>query len=98
MVHVNMSNSEIITFNYDARRWEYPDGSPYIDGKKRKVCGKCGKPSLDLNGVQDCDFCLQGLTTCDFISDACCGHCCDDDAYICFKDGRRWVLDKEWSP
>ena len=97
MVYINMSNGERVVFNYDTRRWEYPDGSPYILGKKRSVCGKCGKPSLDLNGVCDCDFCLQSLTVCDFISDACCGHGDVDVAYISLKDGRRWVLDKEWS-
>ena len=37
---------------------------------------------------------LQGLTTCDFIDYACCGHGNDEDAYISLKDGRRFVLDK----
>lgn len=42
----------------------------------------------------DCDFCLQGLTVCDFIDYACCGHGDDSLAYISLKDGRRFVLDK----
>lgn len=50
---------------------------------------------MDINGVEDCDFCLQSLTQCDLIDFACCGHGCDEDAYISFKDGRRWILDKE---
>ena len=51
----------------------------------------------NINGVEDVDFCLQGLTTTDFISNACCGHGDNDAAYIALKDGRRFILDKEWS-
>jgi hypothetical protein len=74
------------------KRWEYHDGKPYIKGKE--ICPVCNKPRLDINGVTDCDFCLQGLTTCDFIDNACCGHNHPDLAYISLKDGRRFVLDK----
>lgn len=81
-------------WNREKRRWETLDGKPYINGKE--ICSKCGKPRLDINGVTDCDFCLQGLTTCDFIDYACCGHGNDKNAYISLKDGRLFVLSK-WS-
>lgn len=87
-------NGVKIKYNYDLRRWEYEDGTPYINGKT--ICPKCNKPRLDINGVDNCDFCLQGLTTCDFIDNACCGHGNDDEAYISLKDGRIFVL-SEWS-
>ncbi len=79
-------------WNDDEKRWEYPDGTPYINGKR--ICPNCNKPQLDINGVEDCDFCMQGLTVCDFIDNACCGHGDDSLAYISLKDGRRFVLDK----
>lgn len=84
-----------IKYNYVLKRWEYEDGTLYIDGR-RTVCPKCNKPRLDINGVDNCDFCLQSLTTCDFINNACCGHGNDDEAYISLKDGRLFVL-SEWS-
>lgn len=93
-------NGEKIIFNYDRKIWEYEDGNPFmicISGVKKSVCEKCNKPRVDMNGVKDCDFCLQSLTVCDFIDNACCGHGDDDCAYISFKDGRRWVLDKDYS-
>lgn len=90
-VYSNENNIEII-WNEKMKRWETLDGEPYINGKE--ICQKCGKPRLDINGVEDCDFCLQGLTTCDFIDYACCGHGDDSLAYISLKDGRRFVLDK----
>lgn len=44
------------------RQWKYPDEEDVIDigGKKKRVCSKCNKPRIDINGVVDCDFCLQG--------------------------------------
>ena len=81
----------VIIWNEEHKRYEYPDGTPHINGKR--ICERCGKPRLDINGVVDCDFCLQGLTTCDFIDYACCGHGDDSLAYISLKDGRRFVLD-----
>ena len=90
-VYSNENNIEII-WNEKMKQWETLDGEPYINGKE--ICQKCGKPRLDINGVEDCDFCLQGLTTCDFIDYACCGHGDDSLAYISLKDGRRFVLDK----
>lgn len=81
-----------VFWSEENKRWEYPDGTPYINGKE--ICCKCGKPKLDINGVIDCDFCMQGLGVCDFISDVCCGHGDDSLAYIALKDGRRFVLDK----
>ena len=66
---------------------------PNINGKR--ICQKCGKPRIDVNGVEDCDFCLQALTECELVDYACCGHGDDDMAYISFKDGRRWVLDQD---
>lgn len=87
----------VITWNEKIKQWEYDDGDWCIDGKKKRVCDKCGKPCIDINGVEDADFCLQGLTNCEFISNACCGHGEDSNAYISLKDGRRFVLDKmDW--
>ena len=92
------NNGDRVVYDYETNEWVYPDDD-YIclSGVKRKVCPRCNKPDIDLNNISHCDFCLQSLTVCDFISDACCGHGDDSDAYISFKDGRRWVLDKEWS-
>ena len=88
-------DGNVVIWNDEHKRYEYPDGTPYIHGKR--ICERCGKPQLDINGVVDCDFCLQGLTTCDFIDYACCGHGDDSLAYISLKDGRRFVLDKlDW--
>lgn len=84
-------NDEKIIFNNERKRWEKENGEQYINGKK--ICEKCNKPQVDLNGVKDCDFCLQGLTTCEFIDFACWGHGDDTQAYISLKDGRRFVLD-----
>lgn len=97
MVVTAVDNGITIKWNRETKRWEYLDGEPYYFDHKR-VCNKCGKPRLDINGVKDCDFCLQGLTTCDFISFACCGHNNPEDAYIALKDGRIFILDKEYSP
>lgn len=100
MTHKYDENGEKVVYNYTTNQWEYPLDKEYINvhGKKARVCQNCNKPRLDINGVCDVDFCLQGLTGCGFIDNACCGHGNMDDAYISFKDGRRWVLDKEWSP
>lgn len=78
-------------WNPEKNRWEDKDGNPYINGKR--ICGRCNKPRLDINGVEDCDFCLQGLSVCSFIDFACCGHGDDSSAYISLKDGRCFVLD-----
>lgn len=80
-----------LTFNPETGRWEDEDGN--IGWEHKRVCSQCGKPRLDLNGVSDCDFCLQALTSCDFIDNACCGHGVDENAYISLKDGRRFALD-----
>lgn len=80
-----------LTFNPETGRWEDEDGN--IGWEHKRVCSQCGKPRLDLNGVSDCDFCLQALTSCDFIDNACCGHGVDKNAYISLKDGRRFILD-----
>lgn len=88
---VTANNGELI-FNLKKYRWERKNGEPFINDKE--ICPQCNKPRLDINGVEDCDFCLQGLTSCDFIDYACCGHGNNDMAYISLKDGRRFVLDK----
>ena len=80
-----------LTFNPETGRWEDEDGN--VGWGHKKVCPVCNKPKLDINGVSDCDFCLQALTSCDFIDNACCGHGVDKNAYISLKDGRRFVLD-----
>lgn len=88
-----------VIYNYDKNIWEYSNDSDkiMINGRMKKLCKYCNMPSIDINNVKDCDFCLQGLSVCDFIAYACCGHGNPDDAYITFKDGRRWVLDKTWN-
>lgn len=92
-------NGEKITFNYETKQWEYDDGETYyIGAEKTRLCPRCNRPRISINNVKGCDFCLQSLTICDFIDACCCGHGNDSDAYISFKDGRRWILDKEWSP
>jgi hypothetical protein len=91
-VHGECDGVEII-WSEENKRWEYLDGKPCINGGK-EICGRCGKPRVDMNGVTDADFCLQGLTVSDFIDNACCGHGDDSLAYISLQDGRRFVLDK----
>ena len=76
------------------KQWMYPNGDICINGKRKRICSKCNKPRLYVNGVEDADFCLQSLTNCDFITAACCGHGVDEDAYIALADGRRFVLDR----
>ena len=84
------------TYNELFRRWEdVTMNEPNINGKR--ICPKCEKPRLDINGVEDCDFCLQLLTECSLVDFACCGHGNDNQAYISFRDGRRWILDQESS-
>lgn len=91
------NEGNICFWNEETHQWEYPDGDICIDGKKKRICPKCNKPGLDINGVEDVDFCLQGLTDCSFITNACCGHNNPEDAYISLADGRRFVLDKEYN-
>lgn len=99
MTWANDENGERTEYDYENNRWIYPDEPDYenINGKKKRICPRCNKPRVDLNGVCDVDFCLQGLTTCDFITNACCGHCNPEDAYIGLADGRIFILDMEWS-
>ena len=99
VIHSENENGEKVIWDDNDKQWKYPDEEDVIDigGKKKRVCSKCNKPRIDINGVVDCDFCLQGLSVCDLIDYACCGHNDPDSAYISFKDGRRWILDKEWS-
>lgn len=81
-------------WNEEKRQWEDKEGN--VGYFHKRVCPRCSKPRLDINNVIDCDFCLQGLSDCDFIDNACCGHGNDDLAYISLKDGRLFVL-SEWS-
>lgn len=92
MVAVDRDGIEI-KWNERTRQWEYPNGDLCIKLKRKRICKVCNKPRLDINGVENCDYCLQSLTLCDFITDACCGHGIDDNAYICLADGRRFILD-----
>lgn len=81
-----------LIWNEKKSRWEDEEGN--YGSLHKRVCPKCDKPRLDLNGVEDCDFCLQGLTVCDFIEFACCGHGNDDRAYIALKDGRVFYRER----
>lgn len=86
------SNNGALVFDAKEYKWKRKNGELYVNDKE--ICPNCSKPRLDINGVKDCDFCLQGLTTSEFIDYACCGHGDDSKAYISLKDGRRFVLDK----
>lgn len=92
-------NGDYTEYDYSENKWIFPDDPEYesIDGKKKRICPRCHKPRVDVNGICDVDFCLQGLTQCSFITNACCGHGCDEEAYIALADGRRFIIDKEWS-
>lgn len=91
-------NGEEFEYNYEENKWQYPDKNyENIGGKKKRICGRCGKPQIDINGVENVDFCMQGLTQCDFIYASCCGHGDDSQAYIALADGRIFTLDVEWS-
>ena len=99
MTWANDENDEYTEYDYNTNKWIYPNDPEYenIDGKKKRICPRCHKPHVDVNGVCDVDFCLQGLSNCSFITNACCGHGRDEEAYITLADGRRFILDKEWS-
>ena len=71
-------------WNEETNRWEDEEGN--VGYLHKRLCKKCNKPRLDINGVEDCDFCLQGLSVCSFIDFACCGHGDDSSAYISLKD------------
>lgn len=99
MTWANDDNGNYTEYDYNTNKWTYPDDPEYenIDGKKKRICPKCNKPQVDVNGICDVDFCLQGLSNCSFITNACCGHNNTDQAYITLADGRRFILDTEWS-
>lgn len=86
------ANNGALVFDAKEYKWKRKNGELYVNDKE--ICPNCNKPRLDINSVKDCDFCLQGLTTSEFIDYACCGHGDDSKAYISLKDGRRFVLDK----
>lgn len=37
-------------------------------------CDRCGRKPVNVNDVENCDYCLKDLTKCDLIDYACCGH------------------------
>lgn len=92
-------NGDYTEYDYSENKWIYPDDPEYenIDGKKKRICPRCHKPRIDINGIDDVDFCMQALTQSDFIDNACCGHNNPEDAYISLADGRRFILDTKWS-
>lgn len=59
-------------------------------------CDRCGRKPVNVNGVENCDYCLKDLTKSDLIDYACCGHGNSKLAYISFKDGRRWIIDEDF--
>ena len=69
-----------IYYDEKTETWRFTDNDADINNNRQ--CTKCGKQPIN-----DVDFCLQGLTTSDFISDACCGHGVEK-GYIKLKDGR----------
>ena len=96
MIIGGSKNKRYRVWNEELQCWEDPTiREPNVQGKC--ICKRCGYPRIDINGVEDCDFCLQALTQCDLVDYACCGHGDDENAYISFKDGRRWILDPNYS-
>ena len=65
---------------FRAGRWLYVDGGRVSDDPQR-ACGHCGK-LVTPEGHDGCLGTLPGVTN------ACCGHGQDGDAYIQFDDGR----------
>lgn len=80
-----------IYFDYVKEDWLYSDDNSSIDIER--PCTRCNH--LPLKSGED--FCLRGLSDCEGIINACCGHGNDEDAYIMLEDGRRFVLDRDLS-
>ena len=77
-----------IYYNTEKEEWLYSDDGS--SATKERPCKRCGvKPTTFGH-----DACLEDLTGCKGITNACCGHGRDEDAYILLADGRRFVLDK----
>lgn len=78
-------------YNETKQEWLYSDNNSSINIDR--PCIKCNHLPTNLGH----DYCLKELSNCKFITNACCGHGINDDAYILLKDGRRFVLDKRIS-
>lgn len=75
-------------WNEDAKEWRYVDDDSPADVER--PCKRCG----EWPNKHGHDHCLADLG--DKVNYACCGHGHDREAYISFKDGRRFILDREW--
>lgn len=68
---------------HDGRQWRFADDdSPTVDTWRERPCGHCGLPNTPTGH----DGCLGELPG---VVNACCGHGCEDEAYIQFADGRE---------
>ena len=77
-----------IYYNKEAKEWRYVDDDSSADVER--PCRRCG----EWPNKHGHDYCLADLG--DKVVAACCGHCHDSEAYILLKDGRRFVLDRDW--
>ena len=77
-----------IYYNYKKKKWLYSDdnSSATVD----RPCKRCGAKATIFGH----DACLEDLADCKGITNACCGHGRDEDAYILLADGRRFILDR----
>lgn len=80
-----------IYYNTEKEEWLYSDDDS-SSGIERP-CKRCGY--LPFKGGED--HCLSILMDCKGITNACCGHGKDEDAYILLADGRRFILDRRIS-
>lgn len=77
-----------IYYNTEKKEWLYSDDDS--SATKERPCKRCGIKATIFGH----DACLENLTDCKGITNACCGHGRNEDAYILLKDGRRFILDK----
>ena len=77
-----------IYYNTEKKEWLYSDDDS--SAIKERPCKRCGIKATIFGH----DACLKDLTDCKGITNACCGHGRNEDAYILLKDGRRFILDK----
>lgn len=78
-----------IYYNTEKKEWLYSDDN--TPSTIERPCKRCGYLPFK-SGV---DYCLGILSDCKGITNACCGHGKDEDAYILLTDGRRFILDKK---
>ena len=78
-------------YDRDKDKWFYSDNG--LPADIERPCKRCNYFALTTGE----DHCLKELSGCEGISNACCGHGNDENAYILLKDGRRFILDRRLS-